>query len=283
MKRVFDHYLSAKEICDKQGFSNPTYVADGSFKYTYRASSGNREVAVKVLDPAKTNVARFERETAAVKSLDSDVILTPLKDGFFDRSDGLRFAYIIEDFLPNGTLSDKIRDTNTLHKSDVILLGRQVVSLFKHLKEKSLAHRDIKPDNILYDGANNPKVVDFGIVRMINEASITSTWQASGPCTPLYASPEQLNNDKKLIDWKTDQYSTGVVLIEAITGCHPSTYPNPISDFDSDRVASRSEHDPSLKVYLNSIGLGIIHKMVAPWPIERHLCPFKLEQLFGKL
>jgi hypothetical protein len=57
-----------------------------------------------------------------------------------------------------------------------------------------------------------PALVDFGLVRDLSETSLTASWLPRGPGTPLFASPEQLNNEKALIDWRSDQFSIGVIL-----------------------------------------------------------------------
>jgi serine/threonine protein kinase len=82
-------------------------------------------------------------------------------------------------------------------------------------------HRDIKPDNImLREDGRTPVIVDFGLVRMLDEPSITGSWADRGPGTPFYASPEQLRNEKPLIDWRSDQFSLGVSLSRVTIGVH---------------------------------------------------------------
>jgi len=88
--------------------------------------------------------------------------------------------------------------------------------------ELDLVHRDIKPANIMFkEGLETPVLVDFGIVRDLAATSLTQTWSPIGPGTPFFASPEQLNNEKHLIDWRSDQFSLGVTLYFARTARHP--------------------------------------------------------------
>jgi len=70
-------------------------------------------------------------------------------------------------------------------------------------------------------GSDNPVLVDFGLVRALDDSSITQSWLMMGPGTPYFASPEQLNNDKYLISWLSDQFSLALTTAFALTSRHP--------------------------------------------------------------
>ena len=98
----------------------------------------------------------------------------------------------------------------------------QLVDGLAVLWDKRIVHRDLKPDNILITSDFEPKIIDLGIARFIDYESLTKTIELWGPCTPLYAAPEQLENRKKAIDPRTDQFALGVILARALlAGVHP--------------------------------------------------------------
>jgi serine/threonine protein kinase len=149
------------------------------------------------------------------------------------------------------------------------------VSSFSH----DLVHRDLKPDNIMFqeDGVT-PMVVDFGLVRDLSSTSITGTWLPMGPGTPYYSAPEQLNNDKELINWRTDQFALGVLLTECILGYHP------YSEIGDDparvvgRVAQKDGPTDRFKADVTRLGLPLLIHMTAPWPVARYRMPEDLAQ-----
>ena len=86
---------------------------------------------------------------------------------------------------------------------------------------RSIVHRDLKPANIIIRPDGTPCIIDFGIARFLDMESLTNTLSPSGPRTPLYASPEQMRNDKHLIDMRTDFFALGIVAMELFLGVHP--------------------------------------------------------------
>ena len=124
-------------------------------------------------------------------------------------------------YLDGGVLKDKI-DANSITSDFINIYASSLSKAIGHLKGLNLVHRDIKPDNIMFrEGSEVPVLVDFGIVRDLTQSTLTLQWLPEGPGTPFYSAPEQLNNNKHLIDWRTDQFSLGIVLAECIINEHP--------------------------------------------------------------
>ena len=125
-------------------------------------------------------------------------------------------------------------------------------------------------------------ITDFGVVRDLTDSSITPTWAARGPGTPFFAAPEQLNNEKSLTDWRTDQFALGVVLSYSVVGAHPY-WEVGISDRDIvDRVSARRRAGDWFPEKAAEIGLPVLLKMVAPWPVDRFRRPEMLSRAWGE-
>jgi len=137
-----------------------------------------------------------------------------------------------------------------------------------------VVHRDLKPANILYAAKGSEAVVsDFGIVRDLKRESLTKSYLVQGPGTPFFASPEQLNNEKALIDWRTDQFATGVTLSIANLGFHPYRGDGENDDQAIGHVAARSGPAAKFIREATAAKLPVLIKMVARWPAERFRVP----------
>ena len=98
----------------------------------------------------------------------------------------------------------------------------QLVTGLKIIWVKHVVHRDLKPDNILILPSGETKIIDLGIARLLDMESITRTLAMRGPCTPIYAAPEQLSNRKTEITVRTDQFNLGILMLQLLLrGQHP--------------------------------------------------------------
>ncbi|HKB15825.1 MAG TPA: protein kinase, partial [Planctomycetota bacterium] len=101
------------------------------------------------------------------------------------------------------------------HTTRMAEVFEKVARALHHAHEQGIIHRDVKPGNILLDVAGEPRITDFGLAREEGTASLTRTGDMLG--TPLYMSPEQLTAKRIPIDRRTDVYSLGVSLYQALT------------------------------------------------------------------
>jgi serine/threonine protein kinase len=272
----------AEEVSGKLALTLGAFAGGGSFKETYRAlTSSDQVVALKVFDPSCSDLARAERELDAMKKCDSSRVAQLYEWGVVSSRDGIEHIYVIEEFFDGGTLTERLA-CGVLAPREVRLLGLALVQSLRELASHRLVHRDIKPDNIMFrSGDDLPVLVDFGLVRDTSRSSLTPTFLPSGPGTPFYASPEQLNNDKHLIDWRTDQFCLGVVLGYCLSGRHPYWRDGMNNGQVVSLVAERECCSSWFQEEAIKAGLGVITKMVEPWPVERFTTPDQLVEALG--
>lgn len=177
-----------------------------------------RRVAVKVLKPEFQDSdvgSRFRREGRTAARL-SHPNIVQVYDAGEDDLDGRRVSYIVMEHVSGGDLREKIAERGTLSDDEISSLSGIAAGL-AHAHARGVVHRDIKPHNILMDENGQPKLTDFGIARALDATQFTRTGMYLG--TARYSSPEQLQGKETTA--KSDVYSLGVTLYEAVTGDPP--------------------------------------------------------------
>jgi len=266
----------AEGISKSLGFALGEFAGSGSFKETYRAVTASEEqVALKVFDPTRSDLARAERELEAMRQCNSPRVARLQLWGIHESEDK-RYVYTTEEYFENGTLTDHL-DGDTMPAAEVRQLGLALAEALAELEPRGLVHRDIKPDNIMFRSGDPLAVlVDFGLVRDTSRSSLTPTFLPSGPGTPMFASPEQLNNDKHLIDWRTDQFCMGVVLGLCLSGRHPFRSEGMTDGQVVGLVAERGRCPEVFAELAAGEGLDAITRMVELWPVKRFATPAAL-------
>jgi serine/threonine-protein kinase len=175
-----------------------------------------REVIVKVLhahlarDSEMTE--RFRREAEAAAKLVHPFICPVLDFGEMGET-----VYIVMPYLGGGSLADRVQRERTVAPESAAAAAAQVAVALDHAHQRGVVHRDVKPDNILFDEDGNALITDFGIATARFHGRLTASGRAMG--TPHYMSPEQAMG--KLVDGRSDLYALGVVLYEALVGFPP--------------------------------------------------------------
>jgi len=224
-------------------------VGAGGMGEVYRARDTrlDREVAIKVLPEAfaqdSERVARFQREAKVLASLSHPNIAAIHG---FEEVEGKRF--LVMELVEGATLADRLRD-GALPVEDALTIGRQIAEALEAAHEQGIIHRDLKPANVKITPDGAVKVLDFGLAKaltdelspsqMANSPTITAQHTRPGVVlgTAAYMSPEQARG--KPVDKRTDIWSFGVVLYEALCGCRPF-----VGETATDLVAKILEREP---------------------------------------
>ncbi|WP_279213660.1 serine/threonine protein kinase [Delftia acidovorans] len=270
MTTALDLGAAAVELCQKRGFEFCGDLGKGAFKSAYLAKKGTTPFALK-LAAVTSSPERMIREAEALQDCSHPSIAT-LFETFLYAYGTVPLWVVCEEFLAGGTLEAKLKcdpPTATALRRIAIALAE----VLAHLNDKKLVHRDIKPANIMFRADGAPVLTDFGIVRMLDEPTLTQTFLNMGPGTPAYAAPEQLTNDKTLIDWRTDQFGLAIVLAECLLGHHPFVESGKTIHDAIMSVAGRQEMPVANARRLVNVGFGCLNKALMPWPIARYRRP----------
>ncbi|MCB9137584.1 MAG: SUMF1/EgtB/PvdO family nonheme iron enzyme [Caldilineaceae bacterium] len=218
-----------------EGYQIHEEVGAGGFSTVYRATDlnvMNRTVAVKVISRRYARdsefIRRFETEAQIVAGLEHPHII-PIYD-FWRRPNN---AVIVLRWMSGGTLLDRLKP-GPLPLSEVDRIMGQILPALSFAHKRGVIHRDIKPDNILFDGENNALLADFGISKQVSDDTVT-TAKILG--TIDYLAPEQVG--KGPLSPATDLFAFGMVLFKMLTGQHP---------FNHESFAQLRKPTPLLKV-----------------------------------
>jgi serine/threonine-protein kinase len=171
----------------------------------------DRRVAVKLLGVA-TDRDRFAREAQTVAALSHPNICR-----LFDYGDADGRRYIVFEYLPGGTLEDRLSPGQPFADAATARVAGELAAALAHAHARGVLHRDVKPSNVLFDEEGNAKLADFGIARLGDASTLTEAGTVLG--TAAYISPEQARAEA--VTAATDVYGFGVVLYVLLTGRLP--------------------------------------------------------------
>ena len=198
----------------------------GEVYRAFRIDEYEKEVAIKVVRAGQESgfsLSRFKNERQILARLDHPNIAHLLDGGTTD--DGL--PYFVMEFI-EGKPIDEYCDSHKLPTEERLRLFLQVCSAVQYAHQRLIIHRDIKPSNIMVTSQGTPKLLDFGIAKILDPEATAGQFEPTltifRAFTPEYASPEQVKGDP--ITTASDVYSLGVVLYELLAGRHPYRKPN---------------------------------------------------------
>ncbi|MCT1352782.1 MULTISPECIES: protein kinase [Gordonia] len=183
-----------------------------------------RDVAVKVMDSRYSGdpqfLRRFEFEARAVAGLKHPGLVAVYDQGI---DDGI--AFLVMELVDGGSLRELLRERGPMPPHAVVAVAAPVLGGLGTAHAAGLVHRDVKPENVLISDEGEVKVADFGLVRAVAEAGVTSASVILG--TAAYLSPEQVESTHA--DARSDVYSMGVMMFELLTGRTPFSGDSPLA------------------------------------------------------
>lgn len=197
-------------------------IGEGGMGIVYLAvhNTLDRKVAIKVLNPSFASdndiKERFINEAKALSGLLHPNIVT-----LFDFTEFENSFCIIMEYIQGTALDVIIRKVQgPIPEHRAIKLMDRILNAFSYAHSKGIIHRDIKPSNIIIQNNDEPKVLDFGIAKILKgDTNFTKVGTAAG--SVQYMSPEQILGNPT--DIRTDIYSLGITLFEMLTGKQPFT------------------------------------------------------------
>ncbi len=227
--------LVGQTIADKYEIRSVLGSGGMGTVFEARHKAIGRLVAIKILHPAQienvTAVKRFHQEAWAAGSIGHPNLCEVYDVGALPNGS----PFIVMERLVGTTLAERLDQVKRLPIGDAVIIVMHVLAGLDAVHQRNILHRDIKPENVfLVERTGFPttiKLLDFGVSKVVaggvddwdDKSALTKTGVVMG--TPYYVSPEQARAVRDL-DARTDLYSCGVVLYEALTGEIPFDAPH---------------------------------------------------------
>lgn len=207
------------------------FLGKGGMGAVYRAHQKKlkRDVAVKILIVNnlmdETHRRRFVREAETAASLEHPHIV-PVYD--FGTEQGM--SYVVMRLLRGHSLAERMEQWDAGHMphptfEQIDELLQPICKALDYAHNQGVIHRDIKPSNVMFDDYDNPFLVDFGLVKLVDTSRSVLTHSGLILGTPAYMSPEQWQDDE--LTPSIDQYALGVIAYALVTGVLPFDAENP--------------------------------------------------------
>jgi serine/threonine-protein kinase len=201
-------------------------IASGGTSTVYRGLDVrlDRPVALKVMDSRYAGdsqfLTRFQLEARTVARLKNPGLVA-----VYDQGMDARHPFLVMELIEGGTLRELLAERGPMPPHAVVAVLRPVLGGLAAAHRAGLVHRDVKPENVLISDDGDVKIADFGLVRAVAAAGITSTSVILG--TAAYLSPEQVRDGNA--GPRSDVYSAGILTYELLTGGVPFTGDSPLS------------------------------------------------------
>jgi eukaryotic-like serine/threonine-protein kinase len=184
----------------------------------------DRVVAIKIAHPELSEDAEFVRRFIG-EAKSAARLSSPNVVAVYDQGSVGRLHYIAMEYVPGHTLRQLLNERGRLAPRDALNIMAGVLSGLAAAHQAGIAHRDVKPENVLLTSAGAVKVADFGLARSVAGAVQTKGGIIIG--TAAYLAPEQVSGGTS--DARTDVYAAGIMLYELLTGAQPHMAESPLA------------------------------------------------------
>ncbi|MFQ5790635.1 MAG: protein kinase, partial [Acidobacteriota bacterium] len=228
-------------------------IGEGGMGRVYRARDLelDKTIALKAIrNESGTGpevVRRFKQELLLARKITHKNVVR-----IYDLGEANGIKFFTMELIRGKSLKQVLRQQRKLPVEEVLPMARQILSALEEAHAQGVVHRDLKPQNIMVDAEGVPHIMDFGIARSVDGASMTSTASVLG--TPDYISPEQVSGESASA--QSDLFSFGVILYEMLTGELPFQADTPVARVFmrlTKKPAPPREWNPEIPRYLERI------------------------------
>ncbi|WP_058302999.1 serine/threonine-protein kinase [Gorillibacterium timonense] len=255
---------------DIKGYKIIRTLGAGNFGTTFEVEKEKTRYALKlirenIMDKEAVHSRRIEREIRILKAVDNENVVKYVDDGFI--SDGVqKYRYIVMEYVEGETLEARIEKSLTIQEACVI--AKNIFIGINAIHSNNIIHRDLKPSNIIVTNHNmDIKIIDFGISKLIDASTLTTTGQGMG--TFAYMAPEQLRSAKD-IDYRADYYSAAAIMYELISKERPLKMSNQLEAIH--KILSETPEPLATKVPSIPIEISeLVENLLKKQPFERNI------------
>ncbi|MGF2618649.1 serine/threonine protein kinase [Bacillus cereus] len=247
------------------GYHVEKLLGKGSFGLTYLVKKNETKYAMKVFKNEHLvdhdDHRRVDREIKALQSITHTHIVNYIDDGMVTIGTESH-RYLVMEYVEGTTLDKVIEKHGKLTVEQVQRYAIQLIKGIKAIHDANMYHRDLKPGNIFVSSLGDIKILDFGLAKLIDASTLTTTGTAMG--TYAYMPKEQLTNAKD-VDHRSDLYSFGAILFHMITGRLPLEFksiPEAIYKITSETPPFASSINPNIPNSLDNLIASLLEKEV---------------------
>jgi serine/threonine protein kinase/serine phosphatase RsbU (regulator of sigma subunit) len=248
------------------GFKIIDELGSGASSVVYRVERDSKQYAMKVIHPGNEefnleNLIRIRKETAAVARLNHPAIVQIFEVG---EDPQISYPYIVMELI-DGETFDQMISRGPLKEDLVVQFAKTIAEGLTEIHKYQMVHRDIKPANIMVEKLGKVKILDLGLANQGNDNE--NTGDVVG--TLAYCSPEQGGMLKRAVDGRSDLYSLGVTMYQALTGQLPFAMES-VADLLRHHAAIVAVPVHQVDPQISQVLSDIVAKLMAKDPDDRY-------------
>lgn len=250
-------------------------IKKGGQKTVYRAEDPTRGPVIVKIGTARSRsgLERIQREAVLLREISSPYYP---KNYDFEILPGGSFL-IVEELIDGKPLSNYLASFSSEERAVDLVV--HLVRGLTELWNLRIAHCDIKPGNILILKDKTPKIIDLGIAKLLPGSQCPPLRKSRVHCTPSYASPEQLQNHSSQVDYRTDQYSLGIVFAQLLLGGRHPFSPSLVAGSSiPENILADNWHRQVIKDCRNPAVRRVVRRLLAWKPSQRYTQTSQLQE-----